>query len=245
MGDVEAAHASGRTNMSRTDKQQRRKRRKELDRRRPDALHGRQRLHELLRANPSLQLLEYDIIDGPMEDDLPDPGVKRLTAEGREKLFDQVKSDPRAAIAALETLVRQNPDSRVLRNWLYVALNNAGDSEAADRLTLENFGRFPNYLFARIAMAELHMQQDDLAQAAAVLDNKFDLKAMYPHRSVFHISEYLGLSALAVQYMMRTGNRQAAERLYEIMSQIAPDHPLTKKVENVIMGSVLLRAIEG
>ena len=144
----------------------------------------------------------------------------------------------------LETLVRQNPDSRVLRNWLYVALNNAGDSEAADRLTLENFGRFPNYLFARIAMAELHMQHDDLAQAAAVLDNKFDLKAMYPHRSVFHISEYLGLSALAVQYMMRTGNRQAAERLYEIMSQIAPDHPLTKKVKNVIMGSVLLRAIE-
>jgi hypothetical protein len=43
-----------------------------------------------------------------------------------------------------------------------------------------------------------------------IFDNKFDLKLLYPHRTTFHVSEYLAFASIMVEYYMRIGEHDAA-----------------------------------
>ena len=230
--------------MSRAEKQQRRMRRKDRARRLASR-RDRGRFGEFLENNPSLRLLEYDVTEDGLDlEEEPELVLGAMSGEEVERLYDQVHHDPARAIAALEPLIRQNPDSRTLRNWLSTAYAIAGDFEAADRVTRELYERFPDYLFARIGMADICMRRGETERVPAIFDNKFDLKLLYPHRSVFHISEYLGFSSVMIQYYLRIGERDAAEVLHEIMCEMAPDHPITEQITKVMTGSVVLRMLE-
>jgi hypothetical protein len=76
-----------------------------------------------------------------------------------------------------------------------------------------------------------------------ILDNKLDLKLLYPHRSTFHVTEYLAFSSVMVDYYMRIGEHEAARTVFRTMEQIDPDHEMTDRLRDLLETSLLLRAL--
>ncbi|MGA2443443.1 MAG: hypothetical protein ABSH08_21025 [Tepidisphaeraceae bacterium] len=132
----------------------------------------------------------------------------------------------------------------MLINWLSAAYQRIGDHEKADSMIKLCHQRHPDYLFARTNLASLHLQNGDTAQADAVMQHKWDLKLMYPHRNVFHVSEFMAMSYVAIDYCTQTGNSRAAESILESMIQLAPDHEATKSAQKMMYGSLLTQFLD-
>jgi hypothetical protein len=200
--------------------------------------HFRQRLEEMRRgeAPPEVQLLSYDIT----EDAMPEPGhagtriEEVIGPEERETLFHGAQKDPQSVLPRLRQLVERHPDVPVLYNWLSVAHQSAGDYDAMDRVSELLYERHPQYLFAKLDVARKALEAGDLTRFEAILEKKFDLKLLYPWRSVFHISEYLNFSLLILEYYVRTDRDEAAEKLLLIMEEMAPDAPQTIRAREVL-----------
>ena len=230
--------------MGHSDKRQRRQRRHEKKRRdqRRQPAAGEEELKRLAEQR-GLKLLSYDVIFEPMDHlEEANRSADHLLGEAeKEELFRQVHDEPHAAIARLEELLSSHPGVPFLHNWLAAAYGRAGDADASDRVSKLNFERNPDYLFARLNYAQVLLHRGDLAGFERVMDDKFDLKLMYPHRDVFHVSEFTSFSALVIQYFLRKGNFRAAEILLESMERIAPDAEQTAMARGAVRASALRR----
>jgi len=67
---------------------------------------------------------------------------------------------------------------------------------------------------------------------------------MYPHRTRFHTSEFMGFSCVAGSYFAMTGDTAAARRYLAMMQQIDPDHAATKRVEGLLNHSWIFSGIQ-
>ena len=220
------------------------KRLKALRRRRRGGRLGELRSSALpSRLGRDLTLLSYTISFDAL--DLPeviDPIMERaLPAGDREALHALLHDAPAAAIPQLEVLVERFPGSRMLMNWLASAYSHVGDDEKAEHIIRLNFELHPDYLFARLAYAQRCLRRGDLDRVREVFEDKFDLKLMYPHRDVFHVSEFVAFCSVAVEYFMRTGETEAAHALFGALDDMCPDHPVTNQLRRVLEGSLLLR----
>ena len=131
----------------------------------------------------------------------------------------------------------------MLYNYLSVAYSHAGQREKAEEVIQENYQRNPDYLFARLNYAELCRAQGNYQQIAEIFEHKFDLKLLYPKRKRFHISEVANFMGLIGIYFLETGQREAAERYYEILKEIAPGYPMTKMLRRKLHPSFLRRLL--
>jgi hypothetical protein len=129
-------------------------------------------------------------------------------------------------------------------NWLSAAYQRIGDHQKSDSMVKLCHQRHPDYLFARTNLAAIHLQNGDTAQADAVMQHKWDLKLMYPHRDVFHVTEFTAMSYVAIDYFMQTGNRDAAELILDAMVKLAPDHEATKSLQKGMYGSLLTKFLD-
>jgi tetratricopeptide (TPR) repeat protein len=173
-----------------------------------------------------------------------EPGLDRMSEDDRELLYRQSFEDPHLAIARLKAILDKFPDSRALRNWLIVAYTSAGDGASAERETRDLYARHPDYLFAKLGVAELCLKQGNLDEFEAIFDKKFDLKLMYPERNVFHVSEHVAFAMIMMMYYLRIKQDRAAQLYYNMMEEIAPNHPLTKQARNMMLKPLLRRSIE-
>jgi tetratricopeptide (TPR) repeat protein len=220
--------------MSRAEKQRRRQRRLEK--------HRRSRRLDLSRCYHlpgDVQLISYDISFEPLET----PGVPPLdlSDDERYQLFEQAQNDPAPAIERINLLLARYPNHPVLLNWLYAAYNQLHDNINADIIAQRNFEANLGYLFARLNYAAMHLAKGDLAKVDEILDHKYELKLLYPEREVFHVTEVIAMNALMVQYWMRKQKPEAAKGYYRILTQIAPEHPTTLQVQQIMEGSLLLQ----
>lgn len=83
------------------------------------------------------------------------------------------------------------------------------------------------------------MRRGDVEAVPAVFGGRMDLGLMYPDRHRFHITEFIGFSAIQAWYLKAIGEEAAAKRVYEAMREIAPDHPAVKQVRRLINPSPL------
>jgi hypothetical protein len=198
------------------------------------------------RRPEDVVLVSYDITLEPLEH--MEAANRRVSEalggeEEHQKLHDLLYEDPKAAIPVLERLIAQLDNAPMLYNWLSTAYGATGDEENSDRIARLNYERNPEYLFAKVNFAQMCLRDGDVKRVAEIFDNKFDLKLLYPHRNVFHLTEYVGFSAVMVEYYMRTGNQEAAKILLKTMTGLAPDHPATEHARRQVEGSVLMKAL--
>jgi tetratricopeptide (TPR) repeat protein len=226
----------------RAEQQRRRKRRKERRGRRQSQFPSN-RIFILDQPRGPVALLSYsisyDALDKPV---LPDPAASdEALAQTRDSLHAQMYHDPQSAIPRLAALLQQYPDSPLLMNWLAACHSRLGQFAEVSRLARRNFDLHPDYLFARVNYAQTLLEEGKVKEAGDVMGNKWDLKALYPHRDVFHISEYVAFSAVGVEFLMRTGKPEAANIIFDVMEQVAPDHEATLQLKRIMQGSALLR----
>jgi tetratricopeptide (TPR) repeat protein len=187
-------------------------------------------------------LTHYEITDSPIQDRryrrLPDQ-IKYAI----EHLYEKAQKKPLEAIPEITELIQKYPDLLMLYNYLGVAYARSGQKEAAEKVIEENFRRDPDYLFARLNYAEILLVKGELERVAEVFDNKFDLQMLYPNRKRFHISEATGFMGIVGWYFVEIGERETAEKYYEILKQIAPDHPMTRRLHKKLSGGWLQRLL--
>lgn len=190
----------------------------------------------------AVRIVEYEITSEPIQDGR----YKRLPSQVKDaidRLHHEAQRHPHRAIPELVDLVKKYPRLPMLYNYLSVAYSRAGQREKAEETVRENYRRNPDYLFARLNYAELCRTQGDYKQIAEIFEHKFDLKLLYPNRKRFHISEVANFMGLIGIYFCETGEREGAEKYYEILKKIAPSYPVTKMLRRKLNPSFLGRLL--
>ena len=159
-----------------------------------------------------------------------------------ERLHDQAQTQPREAIPELLKWIEEYPDMPLLYNYLGAAYSNSDQLEKAEAMILENYRRNPDYLFARLNYAELCLVRRDYDKVEEIFESKYDLKALYPERTRFHISEVASFMGVVGLYFLEIGKRENAEKYYEILQEIAPDYPVVDKLRARLLENRLQRA---
>jgi tetratricopeptide (TPR) repeat protein len=188
-----------------------------------------------------IQRLSYQV--SPERLDYVEPAnqafVHAIPEEERRQLFEDALEQPLSAIPQLKQLMEKYPGTPMLSNWLAAAYTKAGFLDEADRINELNYESNPDYLFARTAYAQVCLLRKQPEKAAEVMDHKFDLKLLYPHREVFHTTEFTAISSIAILYYLQAGKRDLAERLLDLMEQLAPDAESTRIMHQEVFASKL------
>ena len=193
-------------------------------------------------AKNAVFVSEYTITDEP----ILDRNFQKLPEDVQEQiqeLHDLAKRSPRQAIPILEDLLEAYPHIPQVYNHLASAYANAGDTEKMNAVVLENYRRHPDYLFAKCNYAELCIQNAEFGKIPAIFSNNFDLKMLYPRRKVFHVSEVATFMGTVGFYFFKAGQHQTAQLCCDILRQVAPGHPLTRRLRRALHPPLLLRLL--
>jgi len=193
------------------------------------------------QTSQPVALYSYEITDEPLPvapfDRLPEDVKVRISA-----LYDAtLKPRPRRSLAEVRALIAQYPEIPQLHNYLYIACYNLGEHAEAARVMEETVRRFPDYLFGRIAWAEECLRRREPAKIAEIFASKFDLGLLYPDRVRFHRTEVLGFHSIVARYFLALGNREQAQRSYDLMCQIDASDPSSRLVGRLLNPSRLAR----
>lgn len=173
-----------------------------------------------------VHLLSYTITSEPIEERM----YKRLPQQVKDDLtrlhYDAMRR-PYQAIPELLALIEKYPHLPMLYNFLSVAYDRSGQSQRAEETIRRNYQQNPDYLFARLNLAEILLLRGAYEEIAELFEHKFDLKLLYPWRDVFHISEAANFIGFMGRYFLATGQRDVAERYYKVLEQLGPDFEVT------------------
>lgn len=92
-------------------------------------------------------------------------------------------------------------------------------------------------MFAKLNYAEICIQKGELEKMPEIFDNKFELKALYPKRNKFHITEAVGFWGVIGIYFALRGYTDQAQLYYKNLKELAPEHPFTQKLGMQLMFS--------
>lgn len=95
----------------------------------------------------------------------------------------------------------------------------------------------PAYLFAKLNYAQLCMEAGDYEKIPEILEHQFVIKALYPERKVFHISEVTGFLGVVGMYFVYINNREQVKIHYDMLRQLAPKNPFTKQLKRYLFFS--------
>jgi tetratricopeptide (TPR) repeat protein len=181
----------------------------------------------------SARFITYKVSDEPPEDS----AWAKLPESVQEEVgqfHKSVLAQPRESIPHLLELIEQYPDLPQNYNYLHIAYKLLHDQENADRVLQETLERFPDYLFGRIAQANDCFERGEIDRIPEIFEGKFDLSLLYPDRKHFHISEMLNFSLVIARYFYAKGEKDQAERCYQVMKKLDPDHKTTRMIEQIL-----------
>jgi tetratricopeptide (TPR) repeat protein len=183
---------------------------------------------------------DYIITEEPIRDQyyqqLP-PHVR----EAVETFYQKAQDKPREAIPELEKMIEQYPKLPMLYNYLVVAYSKMGDNQKAEAVIQECIQQNPDYLFGRINYAETCLQRKEYDKIAEIFDHKFDLQLLYPKRKKFHISEAANFMGIVGTYFYEIGERETAQKYYEILHEFAPDYPMVRRLKRKLFPNLFER----
>ena len=106
--------------------------------------------------------MSYDIVYEPVKNAYNEKSKPPEVEREQEELYYLSRENPREAAPRLRALIDKYPDIPVLYNYLTVAYTLMKEQKSADELVLETYRRFPDYLFAKAAYAEICLNADRL-----------------------------------------------------------------------------------
>jgi len=138
-------------------------------------------------------------------------------------------------IERLILLIEKYPQVPHLKNYLSVAYKNSGRMEKALEVNRWLLKEHPDYLFGKLNLAFEYYNKQQYDKIPEVVGNLMEIQDLYPERDCFHMSEVTSFNKLAILYFCATGNLKAAESRYEILQEIASEHPDTEEIFPYLM----------
>jgi tetratricopeptide (TPR) repeat protein len=205
---------------------------KRSTRRQQPKLSSASRVPQRLTSD-ALVYTAYDITDEPLDN----RDIKKLPSQVQARiddLYELAQRDPTQAIPELERLITTYPHIPTLSNYLSVAYLYSGDLEKTDACVREAYRRHPQYLFAKVNYANLCLQKGEVDKIPAIFNYQCDLKRLYPHRTRFHVSEFMNFTWVMCRYFCAINERETAVLYYRMLKQVAPRHPMTKHAKRAL-----------
>jgi tetratricopeptide (TPR) repeat protein len=193
-------------------------------------------------SSPSKAVYEADYII--TEEPIRDRYYQQLPQQVKDaidRLYREVQTKPREAIPELEKWIEQYPKLPMFYNYLINAYSKIGESAKAEAVVQDCIRKNPDYLFARINYAEFCLSRKEYAKIAEIFEHKFDLQLLYPKRKKFHISEAANFMGMVGTYFYEIGERETAQKYYEILQKFAPEYPMVKRLKRKLYPNLFER----
>lgn len=189
---------------------------------------------------------QYSIVYDPMSDEYSDMVPPEIEKEICEKIYFLASENPRKAIARLNELRIQYPEHPRIYNFLAKAYLHLRDTKKMIEVIEENYRINPDYLFAKINYAEICLQRGDIHKIPIIFDHKFDLKALYPERDKFHVTEAVAFFGVLGIYFLKIHDMAQAKQMLQVVKDLNPDAEIIKDLERRIKSSatVTLKAFK-
>ena len=176
----------------------------------------------------------YDIVYGPMDDEYSDLVPPEIEKEISVDLYLLSGDNPRKAIHRLKELRLQYPEHPRIYNYLAKAYSYIRDAKKMIEVIEENYRRNPDYLFAKINYAQICLQRGEIHKIPIILDDKFDLKMLYPERNEFHVTEAVSFFGMLGMYFLKIDDMDQPKRMLKILEDLDPDAEMTKELKRQI-----------
>lgn len=175
-------------------------------------------------------------------DGISDEAIAELGGpDAIESLRQKVFAAPKAAIPLLEQALERCPGTPTLMNWLAKVHLDLGANAKGQELIRLNYELNPNYLFAKMNLLQIFLSDQKFDEATQLLDGKFDLHEMYPDRSIFSVSEFMGYAAAMLQYYLAMDLLDEGAELYDKLSLIDLDDAGLESLHQMLAQGVRLR----
>jgi len=191
------------------------------------------------KAGKPAHLLTYTITYNPLPS--KDDKLPRQIKSQLDDLYKLVHSNPRLAIAELLQLKEAYPEVPLIYNYLASAYGQTGNRKASRDIIIENYAKNPDYLFAKINYAQVCLLDGEPSKIPEIFEGKFDLKLLYPNRSIFHVDEFAGFSGVMCAYYSLIGQRETAELLFKALKEVAPDSNMVRFAKSYLEPSLFDR----
>ena len=183
-----------------------------------------------------MHLFEYSVT----WDTLPCPEIDRLPQSIQNQigdLYEEARNgDTSKVLEPLKQLYCEHPEVPQLGNWLSVAHQRLDQEDERQAVLMELIERHPNYLFARLGMANLAIEGGNWEQVPDFLGEMLFLPALIRDRREFHISEVLSFSHTVGRYHWLNDDHKAAESHLKMMEDWEPSHPATQDLRRLLRG---------
>lgn len=145
-----------------------------------------------------------------------------------EELHALLHKNPENAIPKILEAIEKHPRVPTFCNYISVAYKLSGNSEKSEFWAHETYRRHPDYLFAKINLANLYLEKKQLDKVEELFDGTFDLKLLYPKRKKYHITEFVSFLGMVGLYSHAKGHKESATACLQTIKQLAPEHPQTR-----------------
>ena len=177
-----------------------------------------------------LRFISYEITDEPLDTfDFPEEITNEM-----ESIFEQCQTAPKKVITRLEELIEKYPHVPQFYNYICGAHSQTGNKKKAKYYAEKNYTINPDYLFARMNYAEICIAERQFDKIPEIFNNKYDLKLLYPERNKFHITEVVSFLGVMGKYFIGIDEVEQANTYYNILQELAPEHPFTKNLKRSI-----------
>jgi tetratricopeptide (TPR) repeat protein len=147
-------------------------------------------------------------------------------------------------IDELTDLIIKHPLTPILKNFLSVAYSIRGNNKKAQEVNEWILTEYPNYLFAIINKANALIEKENFEEAELYLGKGLEIKELYPHRDLFHLSEVSSYYLVVIRYLCAIGNIELAENRLEVLEEINPDGSEVEKADQYILNAKYLKEFE-
>lgn len=160
-------------------------------------------------------MLGFEITDEPEWIE----GVSEETLIKYEAAHDLLmEGKPKEAEVLLHEIIAEAPHFYSAYNQLSVAYERQGRSAEARQLVEETHQRFPDYFFARIALARIAVQEKQIEKARELIQPLLRLARL-------HISEFRALAQAQMDIALAEGKPEAARTWLDMWQQLEEDNP--------------------
>ncbi len=151
-----------------------------------------------------------------------------------EELYEGVLARKKNVIHKLKKAITRYPHIPQFKNYLVAYYMSAGIETNAWSVNRKLVEKHPDYLFGKINLAREYLIKNELELIPGVLGEDLDLKALYPQRDVFHVSEVRDYCCVVIDYLCAIGDVASAKEKLKIMQAADKDSELTERAEFVI-----------
>ncbi len=171
--------------------------------------------------------------------------TRELGLKMGETLFTLTKTQPEQIPLMekkLNDLIALYPEQPTLYHQLAACAQIKGDMVLHRAIHEQTMQKFPNYLYSKISLVNLLVNENRMDEVPALLNNAFSLDMVMPGRKVFHITEFEDYFATLVRYFSLTDNLRRAQLCFSVLSQQRqhePDDHFVPQVSNVVQWALL------